>query len=316
MTLSRLGGMRVRAAAGLALLPLLLAACGGGSSAGMPPAGARTLDELANARGTTIGLVQGSADFSPGPVRYSFLMIDHHGKPVERPTARVWIARSRDAAPFLQTSARLESIEVPGGEMTDGHEHLDADAKGLYVLHATIDKPGTFWVLARPDGVSNLAGLGTFVVKPRSDSPALGTKAPASDTPVLGSAPVAMLTTRKPPDRALLRYSVADSLRKHVPFVVTFATPAFCASRTCGPVVDIVDTVRQRLESKGLRFIHVEIYKDNDPKKGLNRWVRQWNLPTEPWTFLVGRDGRIKDKFEGALSAAELEAAVRKTLLP
>ena len=102
-----------------------------------------------------------------------------------------------------------------------------------------------------------------------------------------------------------------------MPFVVTFATPAFCSSRTCGPVVDIVDTVRTRLEAqgKGLRFIHVEIYKDNDPKKGFNRWVRQWNLPTEPWTFLVGRDGRITAKFEGALSAAELEQAVRRTLL-
>ena len=310
--------MRVRAAAGAALLPLVLAACGGGSSGGTTQGAAQTLEQLASERGTQIGLVPGSADFAPGPVRYSFLMIDDHGKPVERPAARVWIARGRKAVPFLRTSARLESIEVPdGGTGDDGHQHLDADAKGLYVLHATIDKPGTFWVLARPDGASDVAGLGTFVVKPKAESPAVGTKALRSDTPVLGSAPVATLTTRKPPDRALLRYSVADSLRKHVPFVVTFATPAFCASRTCGPVVDIVDSVRQRLEAegKGLRFIHVEIYKGNDPKKGVNRWVRDWNLPSEPWTFLVGRDGRIKEKFEGALSAAELERAVRRTLL-
>ena len=48
--------------------------------------------------------------------------------------------------------------------------------------------------------------------------------------------------------------------------------------------------------------MHVEIYKDNNPAKGFNRFVRQWHLPTEPWTFVVGRDGRIKAKFEGALS--------------
>jgi hypothetical protein len=292
-----------------ALLPLLVAACGG-SSGGTTTSGAQTLDQLA--AGTDIALTPGSADFAPGPVRYSFLIIDENGKPIERPGARVWIARDRDAVPFLRTSARLESIEVPGG---DGDRHLDADARGLYVLHADIDKPGTYWMLARPNGASDIAGLGTLVVKPKSESPALGTRAPASDTPVIGSAPVASLTTRKPPDRALLRYSVADSVRKHVPFVVTFATPEFCASRTCGPVVDIVDTVRKRLTKTPVRFIHVEIYKDNDPKEGLNRWVRQWNLPSEPWTFLVGRDGRIKQKFEGALSAAELERAVRQTLL-
>ncbi|MGZ8687409.1 MAG: hypothetical protein ACXWZP_03155 [Gaiellaceae bacterium] len=308
--------MRVRAAAGAALLPLFLAACGGGSSSGSTAGEAATLEQLAGAAGDQIGLVPGSKDFAPGPVRFSFLMIDEHGKPVERPSARIWLARGRDAVPFLRTSARLESIEVPGGsDSEEGHTHLDADARGLYVLRARIDKPGTLWVLARPDGVANVAGLGTFVVEPKAASPAIGTRAPASATPVLGSAPIGRLTTRKPPDRALLRYSVAESLRQHVPFVVSFATPAFCASRTCGPVVDIVDHVRQRLSKRGVRFIHVEIYEDNKPAKGVNRWVREWNLPSEPWTFLVGRDGRIKDKFEGALSASELEQAVRRTLL-
>jgi hypothetical protein len=310
--------MSMRAAVVAALLTFVVAACGGGSDGDATGPGSATLEQLANARGTAVGLVAGSADFAPGPVRFSFLMLDKHGKPVERPTAQIWLARERDAVPFLRTSARLESIEVPAagmGSEQHHHEHLDADATGLYVLHARIDRPGTFWVLARPKGVSDLSGLGTFVVKPKTESPAVGAKAPASDTPVLGSAPVAQLTTRKPPDRALLRYSVADSLRRHVPFVVTFATPAFCSSRTCGPVVDIVDAVRQRLEARGVRFIHVEIYRDNDPKKGVNRWVREWRLPTEPWTFLVGRDGRIKEKFEGALSAAELERGVRRTLL-
>jgi hypothetical protein len=83
----------------------------------------------------------------------------------------------------------------------------------------------------------------------------------------------------------------------------------------CGPVVDVVDHVREEFEGSGVRFIHVEIYVGNDPSKGVNRWVRQWNLPTEPWTFLVGRDGRVKAKFEGAVSVGELRAAVRRTLL-
>jgi glutathione peroxidase-family protein len=63
-----------------------------------------------------------------------------------------------------------------------------------------------------------------------------------------------------------------------------------------------------------VRFIHVEIYEGNQPPE-LNRWVKEWKLPTEPWVFLVGRDGRIKARFEGSVSAAELEAAVRARLL-
>jgi hypothetical protein len=118
-----------------------------------------------------------------------------------------------------------------------------------------------------------------------------------------------------PPDRALLRISIAAALAAHDPFVVTFATPRYCTSRICGPVVDIVDHVRRQYAHKQIRFIHVEIYRDNDPRKGPNRWVREWHLPGEPWTFLVGRDGRIKAKFQGSVSTHELGEAIRRFLL-
>jgi hypothetical protein len=97
--------------------------------------------------------------------------------------------------------------------------------------------------------------------------------------------------------------------------VVTFATPRYCTSRTCGPVVDVVNYVRRRLAARGVRFIHVEVYTQNRPELGYNRWMRRWGLRSEPWTFLVARDGRVKAKFEGSVSARELEAAVRRLLL-
>jgi hypothetical protein len=144
----------------------------------------------------------------------------------------------------------------------------------------------------------------------------VGSKAFPSRTPTIASTggDFAALTTSNPPDKGLLRYSVADSLAAHAPFVVAFATPAFCTSRTCGPAVDVVDYVRRHLGAKQVRFIHVEIYKDNQPPE-TNRWVREWKLPTEPWIFVVGMDGRIKARFEGAVSASELDAAVRRYLL-
>jgi hypothetical protein len=144
----------------------------------------------------------------------------------------------------------------------------------------------------------------------------MGERAPASRTPTLASehGRVARLTTRVPPDRALLRYSVADSLAAHAPFVVTFATPRWCQSRLCAPVVDVVDYIRRRFADTPIRFIHVEVYKGNNPRNGWNRWMREWHLPTEPWTFLVGGDGRVKAKFEGAVSARELESAVKRFL--
>jgi hypothetical protein len=76
--------------------------------------------------------------------------------------------------------------------------------------------------------------------------------------------------------------------------------------------VDVLSAVRRKHEGDGIRFIHTEIYEDNDPSKGENRWVKEWKLPSEPWVFLVGSDGKIKTRFEGTVSVDELDAAVQK----
>jgi hypothetical protein len=219
------------------------------------------------------------------------------------------VAKSRTGEPFLQTTARLEPIGVPG---------RSAPAFGgvtkILVAHLPIPKPGRYWLAAQPRGAS-IQGLGVIDVAKRVSSVAVGAKAPRSQTPTLASAPAAQLTTSRPPDHPLLRNSVAGSLAAHRPVAVTFATPKYCTSRVCGPVVDVMEAVRRRFESRGVRFIHVEVFTENNPARGYNRWMREWGLASEPWVFLVGADGRVKAKFEGSVSAAELAAAVRSKLL-
>ena len=78
-----------------------------------------------------------------------------------------------------------------------------------------------------------------------------------------------------------------------------FATPKYCESRTCGPTVETVDAVRRDLVTSPVRWIHVEIYEDNDPAKGTNEWVKQWNLPSEPWVFVVDETGRHPREVRG-----------------
>src|SRR6266511_1307187 len=256
-------------------------------------------------------MVEGTSDYAPGSVRLSFLVLAPNGKSIELPQARVWVARGLNRAPFAHAMALLEAIGVPGGYTAgNGISHL-------YVTHLQLTRPGKYWVLAEPTGGRPIQALGNLVVRTKTLSPSIGSKAFPSQTPTLASdrGDLSKLTTRVPPDRALLRYSIADSLAAHKPFVVVFATPKFCTSRTCGPVVDVVDSVRKRFAKSGIRFMHVEIYKDTDPAEGFNRWVKQWHLPTEPWVFLVGRDGRIRAKFEGSIAARELGAAVKRALL-
>ncbi len=303
----------MRAAAALtALTCLLFAGCGGsGESAATEPAAGATLEELWRMPGDDVAVVPGTENHEPGEVRVSFLVVDAEGAVVALPTARVWVANSLDAPPFLEDEAKLERIGLPGGD--------EADATHIFVATLKLPKPGKYWLLAEPEGgAEKVQALGNVVVVADDDPPDVGDAAIASDTPTLSSTggDTSSLTTRTPPDESLLRYSIADSLDAKVPFVVTFATPKFCSSRTCGPVVDVVEEVSRRLDGENVRFIHVEVFEDNDPAKGFNRWLKEWNLPTEPWTFLVGSDGRIAERFEGTVSVDELEQAVREKLLP
>ena len=299
----------MRALLAVVALAALTAGCGSSGSRserGAPKPG--SLEALWRQSGDAVALI-GTSDYSPGDLRISFLLVDNRGRLVASRTARVWIARSLASRPFRRTIARLEHVGVPGVSPA-------TDVEALYVAHVRVPAPGTYYILARPKGRFRIGGIRELLVRAHSATPAIGTRAYPSQTPTLSNTGgrVALLTTRTPPDRDLLRYSIAGSLEAHAPFVVTFATPRYCSSRTCGPVVDVVEQARRRFARDGIRFIHVEIYERNDPRNGENRWVREWHLPSEPWTFLVGRNGRIKAKFDGSVSTREIEQAIRTYL--
>ncbi len=304
--------MRPTAALIVLASALLLAGCGTDSgteaesvddSPAAPPG--ETLEALWRAPGEDVAVVAGTSDHAVGTNRFSFLIVDKASELVERPTAKVWVSRGLKEPPFTETTATLERIGVPGGST--------ADAPTVYVATVGLPEPGTYWFLAEPIGGTPIQALGNLVAQKRSAAPNVGDRAVRSETPTLRSTggDLEALTTSRVPDRELYRRSVAEALDAKEPFVVAFATPQYCQTRICAPVVDVVSSVRKATEDAGVRFVHVEVYEGNDPTNGVNRWVDEWKLPTEPFTFVVDSDGVIRARFEGAFSAAELEAAVR-----
>jgi hypothetical protein len=118
------------------------------------------------------------------------------------------------------------------------------------------------------------------------------------------------IDTRQPHDD-MHSADLADVLGKQ-PAVLLFATPALCQSRVCGPVVDIAEQVEHEPESQGVAFIHQEIYQDNNASKGLQQPVLDFGLRTEPWLFVMDKQGRVSTRIEGAFDLEELQAAVKK----
>jgi hypothetical protein len=150
------------------------------------------------------------------------------------------------------------------------------------------------------------ASVGEFKRVPR-----VGQEAPEIHTPTAADAggDLSKVTTRIPPDTQN-RVDYADALGRE-PIVLLFATPQFCQSRVCGPVVDVAEQVKEQYGDKAA-FIHMEIYNDNDPSKGVRPQVRAFHLPSEPWLFAIDRDGVIQAEVEGALGVDRLTEVVRE----
>jgi hypothetical protein len=259
-----------RPAAALIALGCVLAVTGCGGSgkttgvestptSAVPPG---SLEALWQAPGEDIAVVPGTSDYGTGKNRVSFLIVDKQSRLVERPTARVWVARGLKQKPYAETTAKLEPIGVPGG--------AKADAQNIYVTSVETPTPGKYWILAEPvGGNKKVQALGNLVIRKKALAPSIGDRAIPSRNPTVqpgaGAKSVQAATTAEPPDLILLRTTVAAAMAAKRPFVVTFATPLYCQSRTCGPVVDVVQSVAKGWQSKGVDFIHIEFYKGNDP---------------------------------------------------
>ena len=148
----------------------------------------------------------------------------------------------------------------------------------------------------------------------KDDIPQVGEDAPRVETDTIASAKgdEESIDTRIPTAPELHQESFADVVGKK-PVALLFATPQLCQSRVCGPVTDIALQMKAKYGDK-MTFIHQEVYKDNDPNKGLREPLKQFNLKSEPWLFVVGADGKVTERLEGSFGLKTFENAVKTAL--
>lgn len=325
---------RVRRPALLIFAAALVAApsygCGGSKSNDRPPpepeptaqpadfptvTGKSVNDLAAMAEGEGPVLAPSVGVVHKGRNRFGFALFDTAKKQITGAQVAIYTARADGSdlrGPYV---ARSESLVVkPQFRSKTTASDPDA-AKSVYVADVPFKRTGKQGVvaMAKLDGrllVTN--GYPVNVTARGSGPPEVGTKAIKVHTETLADVggDAEQLDTRRPVAEDLLKEDLAKVLGKQ-PVVITFATPLLCQSRVCGPVVDIVEQVKAS-SPKGVAFIHQEIYKHNKVDEGVRSQVSAWALATEPWTFVIDRQGKISTRFEGAFSAGELQRAVAK----
>jgi hypothetical protein len=308
-----------------------VAACGSGS----PPAEAPSSEPSASAppSGTTAfpGWPVGpdpdaamvpiivSSERVVGSDRFLYALTDTQNRPI--------------GSPELATTARFFDLvadpSTPVAEVPGSFVWTVPDELGLYRVTPDFTRAGPWGVeiVASAAGQPDLTARAVFDVREASTTPDIGAAAPASETPTAtDGAGIAAISTDLTPNPAFYRTSVKDALGAGRPFVLVFSTPLFCASRTCGPTME---TVKASAAPYGddIEVIHVEPYRlqliegQPQPMLDANGGLQvvpsavEWGIPVEPYVFVVGADGKVAAKFEGAIGADELRSAIDGVLI-
>lgn len=276
-----------------AALVLVTAACGSGDGATPAADGETTFPADSFA-------ILAAADIGLGNSRILLGIGDAAGRRLGSPEDEVTIQVAHEE--------RLDEVQTAPGAFT----WIVEGAFGLYRATFQFDRPGIWQAVVIPESGDPLPPT-LFSVLEDTFAPAVGEAAPAPETPTLDEFPFEEITTDIDPDPRFYELSLDEAIGNGRKTVVVFATPAFCQSAACGPLLDIAKSVAP--QHPDVDFVHIEVYTNlTDPDFApipanlapsvLRDW---WNLPSEPWVFVVDEAGIVRARFEGVLAAEELD---------
>ena len=291
----------------LALLAAVVVGCGSTTPASAPSASS------AAGNPSVIPLIVSSQQ-AVGPNRFVFSFLDPK-------TSLPAASPDRTASVAFIAPGQTE----PGPAVPATFIWAIEGSRGDYVATTDFPTAGDWkavFVTQAPNAPQEAIGVG-FTVLDKATTVGIGQAAPATTNPIASDVDgnLAEISSDPKPDPAFYQTTVADALAAHKPFVLVFATPAFCVSAQCGPTLDRVKAIAADAP-KDVAFINVEPYKLSyadgklQPVLDANGQLQtvdasnQWGLVSEPWIFTVGADGIVKGSFEGVVGDAELRAAI------
>jgi hypothetical protein len=299
---------------------------GGGSPVGAPPSAAdraafpnpssRSLRELIRNMPSGPELAPSVSLFEKGRNRFGFGLFDRGNKQIADLNVALYVSKGLDETAHGPYVARYEPIDVKKRFVSKQTVDDPDAARSVYVARIPLPSKGGYTVaaVAEFDNKFVVTSPTQISVPDQSKVPAVGDHAIRVHTPTRTSVGgnIAEIDTRIPPD-SMHEVDLPNALDEHHPVLLLFATPALCQSRVCGPVTDVAEQVKSEYGDR-VDFIHMEIYVNNDPQKGPRPQFRAWHLETEPVAFAIDRRGIVVERLQGAFSARELTAAVRKAL--
>jgi hypothetical protein len=177
-------------------------------------------------------------------------------------------------------------------------------------LIADLPKPGIYTVT--PDhgpAVQVQAVDPTTIPYPKA-----GEKLPAVPTPTTADGQGVTPICTRTPACPLHEVSLDQALTTAKPTVLLIATPAFCQTAICGPVLDVLLQAQSAVAGRA-NFIHAEVYKQPQVEtKTLSPIVQSYGIDFEPSLFLVNADGTVQRRIDVIFDVDEVTEALHQLI--
>jgi hypothetical protein len=295
---------------------LLLAACGGGSDAASFPTvlSLGDCDVCPQIRNTSLGV---------GANRVLLGLTDRDSKPVLDAQVHLRFYDLNESKPIFksETDTTFEPVQLSYVNESAGGATTPTGDDGVYVANARFERSGTWGVQVEVTrGGKKLKDIPfTFSVLEKTPEPAIGDAAPASEQITTANvSDIHQIDSSSPARPAMHDMTVAAALATGKPVVVAFATPAFCTSRLCAPIMDTVMDPLSKAYGGQAVFIHIEPY-DLTALRDTGQQIpvpatRQWGLQSEPWIFVIDREGKVAGKYEGIATEDEVARTLQRVI--
>ena len=225
--------------------------------------------------------------------RLPYLISDQEGVPLTTIDGDVTFTISQDGTEVGTVDVAPRSDGVP---------------RAYLPLTFTFPAVGIYDITATYDG-SEIDSTIQVVDAAEVGPPVVGEQLPPVDSPTTERTLEVDPLCSRVPACPLHSLNLQDAVTQGKPIVMLIATPAYCQTAVCGPVLDLV--MEQTEGRTDLNVLHEEVYKNPKGQRDLNDAQlapvpEAYNLRFEPVLYVTDRNGLIVARADVTVDRSEL----------
>jgi len=228
------------------------------------------------------------------PTRLPYLLADQEGVPLSRIDGPVTFTVENDGTPVGQP--------VPVAPRSDGVP------RAYLPFTFTFPQVGVYDVFAEYGGARLDSSIQIYEAA-QIGPPVVGEPLPTAETPTTARTLAIDPVCSRVPPCPFHEVNLADAIGQGTPIVLLVATPAYCQTAVCGPIVDTL--VEQASGRTDITVIHSEVYKNPKEVRDLQKATLApvpdaYDLRFEPALFVTDAAGTVVARADITVDRTEM----------